>query len=472
MMRVATDILVARLLWPAPRIRWEAARAIALLVRRGDTDVKYSLLDWIARRSLESEVVLGLSVIDAFKLGSHFRFEDVYMAIRSPSLLADWLLARNFDDADCLYSERHAFAPDVEIKVEPSIAAAFSRYKRSAVPPIFEITLKKLEVATGVPLLQRWEHEWRWLQTVNDRPIGEYPKYFYSGSARDQIGPFDGAQREIYATAFLRTLHWAVRECGASRQAMELQALTALTMNRGLADITPVKRPSWAQLTISADSQPSADAREIWFSAAKRVRAGEVIIALNVNDVTESGFVDYRFRLAAVPKGWVLDETEPAELRAIHLKDELGSLFGVAGRQANLTDFCIDEPTKVAQNVGPYGMGRVHIETITELSILSPYLTRVPTLVEARTKEMVGRSGSQILSRWRYWYSGWAPAKPIGMVTTAPSLTTASKAAIADIAVRHNVSFAAWVEIHRGSKEQSYSEYVVTESSFWLDDMG
>ena len=87
-MRVATDILVARLLWPAPRIRWEAARAIALLVRRGDTDVKYSLLDWIARRSLESEVVLGLSVIDAFKLGSHFRFEDVYMAIRSPSLLA------------------------------------------------------------------------------------------------------------------------------------------------------------------------------------------------------------------------------------------------------------------------------------------------------------------------------------------------------------------------------------------------
>ena len=45
------------------------------------------------------------------------------------------------------------------------------------------------------------------------------------------MGPFDGAQREIYASAFLRTLHWAVRECGAPRQAMELQALTALTMN-------------------------------------------------------------------------------------------------------------------------------------------------------------------------------------------------------------------------------------------------
>ena len=58
------------------------------------------------------------------------------------------------------------------------------------------------------------------------------------------------------------------------------------------------------------------------------------------------------------------------------------------------------------------------------------------------------------------------------MVTSAPSLTTASKAAIAGIADQHNVSFEVWVEIHRGSKGRSYSENVVTESSFWLNDIG
>lgn len=61
-------MLLERLLWPVPRVRWEAGRSLARLIREGNREATRGLLNWISTRRLESEAVLGLGVIDAFDL--------------------------------------------------------------------------------------------------------------------------------------------------------------------------------------------------------------------------------------------------------------------------------------------------------------------------------------------------------------------------------------------------------------------
>ena len=77
-------MLLERLLWPVPRIRWEAARSLARLIREEDREAANGLLNWISARQLESEAILGLGIIDAFDLGAYFEFADVAKAVQAP----------------------------------------------------------------------------------------------------------------------------------------------------------------------------------------------------------------------------------------------------------------------------------------------------------------------------------------------------------------------------------------------------
>lgn len=468
----AADMLVARLLWPAPQIRWEAGRAIAALVRAGHAGARDSLVAWIGRRALESEVVLGLGVIDAFRLGAHFDPAELGAAIRAPSLLSDWLLARNFTGGEGLDPVRYQYAPPGSVDLPASVGAAFNQSRRWGVSLMFGERLAGLQQATGVPLLRRWEHEWRWLQHREERPIGVYPRYFFSEASRDELGPYDGAQSEIYASAFLRTLHWAMWKHGAPRDTVEMYALDALTMNRGLADIAPLVRPRWAHAAFPASPDPVAETRRIWEKAAASVGRNERVIALDFVDTAELGFADYRFRLAAVPPGWQRGTEPPARLREITLGTEAGSLTGIAGTRASEALIEIGGPFELVQKIVPNGMGRTHIDVVTQLSILSPYLAGSPLRVEARADQMVAYKGRLPVSRWRYWHAGWTPASPAAMRTRVPSMTTAPSDVLAGCAERNKVDFGLWVDTLHGMRKNDYSDMQVERQSLWLTYRG
>ena len=87
MTNLTLQMLLERLLWPVPRVRWEVARNLARLIREGDREAASGLLNWISARRLESEAILGLGIIDAFDLGAYFEFNEVYKAIQAPSHL-------------------------------------------------------------------------------------------------------------------------------------------------------------------------------------------------------------------------------------------------------------------------------------------------------------------------------------------------------------------------------------------------
>ena len=201
-------VLVERLLWPVPRVRWEAARALARLIRLDNEEASRALLDWIGSRQLESEAVLGLDIIEAFDLGSYFDYCKLSKVIRVPSHLSNLILINNFSEATNLPLSRFAVSPEEPARLSLEIDAWFERYRKWAVPLIFSDKIEKLEKATGFPFMNRWKHEWRWLQSIHQRPSAEYPLYFSRGD-RTRLGQFDHAQREIYVSAYLRTLTYA-----------------------------------------------------------------------------------------------------------------------------------------------------------------------------------------------------------------------------------------------------------------------
>ena len=167
-------MLLERLLWPVPRVRWEAGRSLARLIREEDGEAVSGLLNWIRARRLESEAVIGLSIIDAFDLSNYFEFADVSNAIRFPSYHSDWLLKRNFTDARGLSPFRYAISPPDPAKLPQHEEAWFDRYLKWAVPPIFSILFTRLQQSTNFPFMTRWKHDWRWLQATDPRPAAEY----------------------------------------------------------------------------------------------------------------------------------------------------------------------------------------------------------------------------------------------------------------------------------------------------------
>lgn len=128
-------LLLERLLWPVSRIRWEASRRVAHLVREGEAGVAEALLTWIRRRSLESEALLGLGVIHAFELAPYFDGEDVDASVQRRSLLSDWMLRTNHGRRGSVFGI--GISPTKQVSVNEEDAEQFERYKDAAVPRFF-----------------------------------------------------------------------------------------------------------------------------------------------------------------------------------------------------------------------------------------------------------------------------------------------------------------------------------------------
>lgn len=468
MSRAAYDMLIARLRWPSPRVRWETARTIARLVEAGDRVAKESLTDWIGRRTLESEIAIGLGVVDGFGLEDQFEPDDLIEAIKVPSVLSDRLMAAMFGDSRRSGADRHQCSPDVEVELPAAVDRCFDRYRRFAVPPVFEMTLRAIEKSTGAPLVARWKHEWRWLQAMQERPVTEYPDYFFSPSTKGEVGSYDGAQREVFATAYLRALHWAHRALDAPIDVMEHYSLIALTTNRGLARVEPRSRKPWARLTLSPRDDWRQEAEKLWIGACSNSKGNEHPIAVNVRHAEKTGFVDYRLTLVAVPSDMPVKDDGPSAFKSLVFDDdrEFGGRVGLVGA---IGVGGIDGPIALAQTVSPRNWGRFHIDLAQEITLLSPILLGGPMTVEGRTDEVVGKVGRSIVTRWHYWLSGWSPASPAEMVTSVPSVTTARCDILDLLEAKLGIRYVIWARTVRGIRSDGYSPFDISEAEGWVE---
>ena len=461
-------MLLERLLWPVPRVRWEAGRSLARLIREGDREAANGLLNWISARRLESEAVLGLGIIDAFDLGAYFKFTDVSKTVQVPSHLSDCLLKKNFTDARGLSPFRYAISPSEPATLPRDEEAWFDRYRKWAVSPMFSSALTRLQQLTGFPFRMRWEHNWRWLQATDPRPAAEYP-YFFSGGDQGRVGQFDHGQRELYVSAYLRTLAYASITGSIPHEVAEHYTMLALTMNRGLADLEPIDRPNWAQNLLPCDAGRTKElAQKLWACAEAATKPGEVPLALRVVDFDTKDFVEFDSTLTIGPPGFTAGPAKAKKLNDLIANERPGEMVGLVGQNAGIDPLYIEHSFAMTQGVLQDFIGRVHIDIACNIRLASPYVFGTPANVQCGPSEIRLEAGGDVLSRWVHWYADWKPTMFRELRSSVGSITTVLKSSLDELRASHGLEIAQLVRIRRGTRQEIYKEHEVEAESYWI----
>ena len=467
MTRPATRMLMERLLWPVPRVRWEAARAVARLIRQADSDAAEALLAWISSRRLESEAALGLDIIEAYDLGACFDFAEVSAAVQAPSHLSNLILRHNFPDARDVSPFRFAVSPEEPATLPLEVDSWFERFRNWAVPPLFSHLLGELEHLTGFPFLDRWKHEWRWLQSVHNSPPAVYPLYF-SGGDRARRGQFDHAQRELYVSAYLRTLAYATMRGTLTRAEAESSSRCALPFTRGLGDLEPIERPAWTYDLATRASEGAEDlAAHIWDAAAETCNADETPIALRTYEAGDDGFIDFNISMVMEPRvqmSFVKAEFEEFS-RLVHDQD-IGRFESQVSQHPIVELGAIDRQVSLAEQFEPEFVGRAHIGIASAIRLASPRVFATPATIACKESEIRLETAGRMLSRWIHWYADWEPTIFPELNPSVCWLATVSQSHLDEIQRILTVKLTRRAMVRRGVRSSEYEKCEV-ESEFF-----
>ena len=464
----ALSMLLERLLSPIPRVRWEAGRSVACLVRNGHANAANALLGWIRSRNLESEAILGLGVIDAYRLGQYFDGGEVCSATRAPSLLSDYLLRRNFGEIPRLAISRHTVSPRNRAKLNPEERTWFDRYRDIAAPGMFSGTLTWLQDITRLPFMARWKHDWEWLQATDPRPRAEFPSFFSNGD-HGRTGRFMVGQTELYISAYLRTLTFAAMRGWIPKDVAQQHAMLGLTMNRGLAELEPIDRPDWARGLLPWDVTHNRQrSRQLWSAACTASETGEIPAALRVVDVDTRGFVEVEVTLVVGSRGLSTGPAAAHALKEIFADQRRADMAGPVGQSQVMTECSIERPLFVIQQISPGDYGRLHGDMSLEIRLASPYVFVATAEVQCRPTDIRLVAGSEVLSRWMHWYADWEPTMLAEMSSFVSSITTVSESALNKLRTRNDTDVAKLVRVRRGTRPEFWGPVDVGEETFWI----
>lgn len=459
------EILLHRMLWPVWQVRWESARRLAELIAGGDLEAAKGLLDWIAERCLESEASIGLSVIDAFQLGPHFEGSAVRSAVKVPSHLSNALLRRLFGiESDGGYG----FAKGSP-NVNEHVAAYFHKKMGQAIPLSFQSTLKFLEDRSGLPFLDRWEYEWQWLQGHLQETLSSHPHWF-SWEDHGGRGHFDLRQREVYLSAFLRTLAFATASGWLNNEIAEGMAMEVYPLDRSLAGFTYRERPVWTQGLATSDQRPEALADLVWKSARQELANDRALLSMRAVDISGQTFKEIEVDLVASPGSWSLpdDREDWSPLKRTWLRPR--------DRQSGFTGPLVEEskapepPYPLTVVATPWDYARWHLDLFPEhLQIANPAMFDGSVSIESRP-DGLGLTHTEVdLSSTRIWNTSWAPTKPSGLESRIGRTTDVRRSDLESFLALQGLQTRRLAYVRIGSRKHDYGDFQVDRIVLWLD---
>ena len=460
-------LLLERLLWPVPRVRWEAARALARLVRAGNDGALDALLRWTAKRALESESLLGLGVIHAFDLADFCPEDTARRTVSKPSLASDWMLRTVYDTHERSAPFRYAVSPQTPAHLNEDAAALFDRLKTMAVPPVFLRTLERLEGVLDFGFVDRWRHDWSWICRSQG---GRVPVVqFFLGPGQGRGGTLHMPQGEMLVSAYLRTLAYAMHIGTIRADQAEYHAMLALPMNRGLAELEPVERPAWSRNLLQRWRDSGQElVEEIWTQAGRHTRADDTPAALHVVDTDERDFIEVD--IDVVLGHGTLSAGEPAaEAPKFGWEDaEPGCMGGdIQLREASLGPLV--EPMTLACLVAPEHVGRVDASVALEVKLACLALGWRRGRVRCRRNDVELQVDAEVVSRWHHWYAEWGPSRFTQLDTVVSSITTIQRTWLLEYAKSSDLSVAIVAWVHVGTREHRHQDHCVDVHEFWIN---
>ncbi len=246
---VALGFLFARLTHPEGMVRERACAAIARLLSTTETagPTREGLWAWMEEQRLESVAGIALLVWirSAIDNPTIERPDSRYMArsFPRPSLLS-WLLLRelygqSFPEPDWT----SAFSADRHRDFEPD--PFFLRHAVQFVPKILAKMANRVARETGAPVVEQWAWEWsRLVDQVSLVPDGHVLQ-FRGDSESDLHVSCDFRLSEIYRSAYLRTLAWAMLNGIIDRSDALEFAAKCCPIDVGLWRIALGRTPNW-----------------------------------------------------------------------------------------------------------------------------------------------------------------------------------------------------------------------------------
>lgn len=268
----AFALLLPRIDWPLRHVRLQAALALGkLLSGPGAAPLRPRFLEWLSGRTLETEVVNGLSALTLSPVPP-FTLAELLGAVRRPSLLADLYLQRLFGTRPRIVSWLSATSGRPPVGFQPR--DSFEERLGSLAAPIFRTDLLHWERETGLPLLKQWAWEWQNLidTTTYASPS---PRHFMDWTIGDFQGDFEFREGEIYKSSYLRTLHYATREWNMPDRIGRQLALLAAPINPDLALVAAAPRPECIPVLASDDEVDEAVSDDGLLLALSHLRYNE-----------------------------------------------------------------------------------------------------------------------------------------------------------------------------------------------------
>lgn len=244
-------LLLTQLSWPSGLVRERACVQIAklLLDPEHSEATLHQLLLWMNAQRLESVTALGLLPLLRARLDRTDytlpRFEQLTSAVSRPSLLSALLLHQlSPSDTDNLEdSLKHS--GDVPQDFSPN--PFFDKYVKTFLPPYFDFLAGLVEGRELVAFRRHWAFEWQRLVDETGVTLTDRNLYFWfgSGSEKERVFATDTKLSEVYRSAFLRALAWAVSSDRLDASGAIVLAEETCPVNLDLWRVRPVQKPDW-----------------------------------------------------------------------------------------------------------------------------------------------------------------------------------------------------------------------------------
>lgn len=465
-------ILLDRLNWPIRFARWQAARQFAsLLSSTGRETAVQVLLDWLQSRRFETEVVGGLTVLMCADFGFLPPAKDVRAAIRKPSILAELLFQRLYGAPLGGYLQGHSgpapggFPPK----------KYFEEHIGRVIPPILAADFQRLESETGFPFHAQWAFEWRTLMDNTGSPYSSYPYHFmHKVNSREGVGiQVSQGQCNVFRSAFLRTLAYAVEQRIIPLGTAVLTSARCLPLSAGVLSINPMARPAWLRDIPEECCRAEAPLEEL---ARQLVGARDGVAVRPVSmripiGVASAEFGELRIEGFYATNDFIPnsdfadDHTQPlrwpiydllsieGELPRSHIED-----FRIHGIAGSCLPVCLDVfPT----DFGFWQNDYMHLG----LAFPAPYSFDSPLSVDfAKGWGNFSANGAAV-GTWKTWNDNWSPVYPLDGHTRCGAVTEVGALSLETTATELGMGLAWQVTLRLWEKSSDYGEPRLTTRS-------
>jgi hypothetical protein len=472
----ALSFLFQRLKWPVPMSRWRTAKEIRNLLENPRTRLSATdaLLDYIDQCRTESEVCEILTIVFLTSPAERPARTALVSRVHRPSILADMILERTCGPGRGVggWSRTHSGRAPADFRG----GSYFEKHKTAHVPPIFESNLAMLESASGHPFQRQWAYEWRHIREELGTALTGNPYYFDDvlDVRAGIVGQYWQRMRDVYLSAYLRTLAYGVSEWGMPRKIAEDCCIDIVHGVSGLFDLEPSNRPAWLaefpERLCARDADFASIVRELVQAAradGMRLVSLSTPVAASVQkyaDLMVSAHLvtrDYEMLDAAFPHESVLvlpvEETFQLKGRPVAITIQEASVRGRKGDQVAVCSQLLPMPFDTWQ--GDYfSIG---------LRVPAPYVLRNSEIRCSGDSIDCVASDGNVASRTKIWNDNWRPQHPDGGSTRCGTATMIKHEVLAEAMARTGRRLAYFTLLRIWGREKEYGEYSEWERTFF-----